>query len=247
MHALASVITEKFIQAAPKQAAEALSALATHEALLLVGGLKAQVLVSVLNQMDAPKAAAILRRLPLKQSSYVLAHLEIPQAAKIWKEFAAPYQARLKEVLAPAFVELVTRASGFAADSVGSRMQTDFVAVRTETKVADLVARLKNLPRTKIPPVCFVTGKKEELKGFIRTVELTFFDMQSICGSVMNKAVHSLRPQDDLATAQALFAKTQVEALPVVNEAQILMGVLEKTALFTLPTTKKTLWEKLTK
>lgn len=247
MHALASVITEKFIQADPKQAAAALSALATHEALLLVGGLKAQVLVSVLNPMDPPKAAAILRRLPVKQASYVLAHLEIPQAAKIWKEFAAPYQERLKGVLSPAFVELLTRAGGFAAGSVGSRMQTDFVAVRTETKVADLVARLKNLPRTKIPPVCFVTGKKDELKGAIRTVELTFFDMESICGSVMNKAVHLLRPEDDLTAAQAIFAKMQTEALPVVNEAQILIGVLEKSALFTLTATKKTLWEKLTK
>lgn len=245
VHALASVITEKFIQADPKQAAAALAALATHEALLLLGGLKAQVIVTVLNPMDPPKAAAILRRLPFKQAGYVLTHLEVPQAAKIWKEFATPYQERLREVLPASFIELLTQAGGFPADSVGRLMKTDFVSVRTETKIAELTQRLKNLPRTKIPPVCFVTGKKDELKGTIRTVELAFFDPQSLCGSVMNKTVHTLKPQEELAAAQGVFAEVQAEALPVVNESQILIGVLEKAALFTFPAAKKTLWEKL--
>ena len=245
VHALASVITEKFIQASPKEAARALSSLATHEALLLLGGLKAQVIVTVLNPMDPPKAAAILRRLPFKQASYVLTHLEVTQAAKIWKEFATPYQERLKEVLPASFIELLTQAGGFPADSVGRHMKTDFVSVRTETKIAELTQRLKNLPRTKIPSVCFVTGKKEELKGTIRTVELAFFDPQSLCGSVMNKSSRFLRPQDSLTEAHAIFSEAEAEALPIVNEDKVLIGVLEKDALLTPAVTKKTLWEKL--
>ena len=247
VHALASVITEKFIQAAPQAAAQTLASLATHEALLLLGGLKAQTLVTVLNPMDPPKAAAILRRLPFKQASYVLMHLEVPQATRLWKEFAIPYQERLKDVLPPAFVELLTQAGGFATDSVGRRMRTDFVAVRTETKIAELTQRLKNLPRAKIPPVCFVTGKKNELKGTIRTVELVFFNPQAVCGSVMSMPARFLHPQDTLSAAQTVFATDEIEALAVVNEEQILIGVLEKAALFIPTVSKKTLWEKLTK
>ena len=244
VHALASVITEKFIQASAKEAARTLSSLATHEALLLLSGLKAQTLVTVLNPMDPPKAAAILRRLPFKQASYVLTHLEVPQAAKVWKEFATPYQERLKGVLPAPFIELLMKAGGFPADSVGRRMKTDFVSVRTETKIAELTQRLKNLPRTKIPPVCFVTGKKEELKGTIRTVELAFFDPQSLCGSVMNKSSRFLHPQDSLPAAQAAFTEAETEALPVVNEDNILIGVMEKDDLFIPAAAKKTLWEK---
>ena len=90
MHALASVVTEKFIAADPSAAAKALETLATHEVLLLISSLKAQVMVAVLNPMDPPKAAAVLRRLPLRQASYVLARLNVPQAAKLMKEFTAP-------------------------------------------------------------------------------------------------------------------------------------------------------------
>ena len=222
MHALASVITEKFIAASPKEAEGALAGLATHEVLLLIGSLKAQSIVAVLNFMDPPKAAAVLRRLPLKQASYVLARLEVAQAAKLWKEFSAPYQERLTSVLEPAFV-----------------------AVRTETKVGELVNRLKNMPRKKLPAVCFVTAKDGTLKGTIRTVELAFFNDQAVCGSVMNKmcAVH---PQDSLAEVQSVFTQEETTLLPVVDADDILLAVLEKESVLTSAPAKKTLWEKLT-
>ena len=142
MHTLARVMTDKFIAAAPQEAATALAALATHEVLLLVGGLKAQQLVCVFNLMDAPKAAAVLRRLPLKQACYVFTHLDVPQAAKLWKEFATPYQERLKSVLEPAFVQLIIETNGFEPNSIGRFLKTDFVAIPTETKTY----RAKNYP-----------------------------------------------------------------------------------------------------
>ena len=175
----------------------------------------------------------------------MLTHLDVPQAGKLWKEFATPYQERLKEVLAPAFVQLLVQAGGFSADSVGSRMQTDFVAVRTETKVSELIARLKNLPRNKIPPVCFVTGKKEELKGTIRTVELAFFDPQTVCGSVMNKTLETLKPQDSLETAQSVFGRLGIEVFPVVNDECMLVGILWKETLLTAVSAPKSWWKKL--
>ncbi len=245
LHTLAGFMTGKFIEAAPQQAAEALSSRATHEVLLLVSSQKAQTLIAVLNVMEPAKAAAVLRRIAFKQAAYVFSHLEVVQAAKLWKEFATPYQERLKEVLAPAFVELLTQAGGFAANSVGRVMQTDFMAVRTETKITDLVARLKNLPRKKLPAACFVTGKNGELKGSISTVELVFLNPQAVCGSVMNKNVCGVKPQDSLVAAQALFDKEETALLPVVNEKNILVGALAKEHAFTASPAKKTLWFRL--
>lgn len=247
MRNLAAVMTEKFIAAAPQAAAQALAVLATHEVILLVGGLKAQSLVAVLNPMDAPKAAAVLRRLPLKQACYVLSHLEVPQAGKLWKEFATPYQERLKSVLPATFVQLLQTAGGFGPGRVGYAMQTDFVAVRTETKVAELIARLKNLPRKKLPLVCFVTGKNDEFKGVIPTTELVFFNPQAVCGSVMNKTARTLKVRDELTAAQAVFAQEETLCLPVVDDEGVLVGVLNKEAALTAEPTKKTWWEKLKK
>jgi len=103
MQTLASVITEKFILAAPQKAAAALESLATHEVLVLISPLKAQVIISVLNVMQAPKAAAVLRRLPMRQASYILARMNVPQAAKLMQEFSVPYRERMSAVLEPSF------------------------------------------------------------------------------------------------------------------------------------------------
>ena len=245
MHALAGVITEKFIAASPAAAARALETLATHEVLLLISSLKAQTIVACLNPMDPAKAAAVLRRLPLKQASYVLAKLEVPQAVRLMKEFSVPYRERISAVLEPAFVDLLKQASSYAPDSVGLLMKTDFIAVRTESKLAALIERLKTLPRKKLPTVCFVTGKDGELKGIIRTAELAFYPPLSVCGSVMN-SIPVLYPQTDAQTARQSFLKEQTDLFAVVNEKNLLLGFLPQTALPPEPD-KKSFWKRLTR
>lgn len=243
MYSLAGVITEKFIAAAPAAAARALETLATHEVLLLIGSLKAQTLVACLNPMNPAKAAAVLRRMPLKQASYVLARLEVPQAARLMKEFSVPYRERISAVLEPAFVGLLEQAGSYAPGSVGLLMTTDFMAVRTESKLAGLIERLKTLPRKKLPPACFVTGKDGELKGIIRTAELAFYAPGSVCGSVMNPSA-VLHPQDDAQTARKQFLKEQTDLLPVTDEKNKLLGFLLQQ---TLPpeAEKKSFWKRL--
>jgi len=245
MNNLAGVITEKFILADPSAAAKALETLATHEIILLTKNLKAHVLVTCLNQMDAPKAAAVLRRLPLKQSAYVLTHLDVPQAARIWKEFSSPHQERLKSSLEEAFLALLTEAGNFPVGSVGHFMKTDFVALKTDAKTGLLVERLKTLPRTKLPHLCFIIGKDNELKGIIRSAELAFYGKETVCGSVMTPC-KTLLPTDTLEHAKEVFERTQTDCLPVVNEKTVLLGFIEKYAL-AKSEPKKSFWANLTK
>ncbi len=242
MQNLASVMTEKFISADPSQAAKALETLATHEIILLVGGLKAHTLVTCMNQMTPAKAAAVLRRLPLKQASYILAHLEVNQALKLWKEFSSPYQTRLRAVLDKSFVQLLEQSSQYTQQSVARWMNTDFVAVRTETKINLLIERLKTLPRKKLPLICFVTDKEGVLKGGIRTAELAFYSKESVCGSVM-ATIQSLHLTDTIEKAHKCFVERGIDSLPVINEKGILMGWIEPKLL---PQKTKSFWERIT-
>lgn len=245
MHALAGAITEKFIEAAPEAAARALSAMATHEAILLLSPLKAQLVVSCLDPMAPAKAAAILRRLPLRQASYVLARLSVPQAARLMQEFSGPYRERISGVLEPAFVKLLADVSAYAPGSVGALMRTDFVAVRTETKLSQLVERLKNLPRKKLPSVCWVTDKDGVLKGLIRSAELAFYAPQSAAGSVMSEA-EFISPAQTADSARKTFESAGTDMLAVVNEKNVLVGVLPLSAVpVPMPEEKKSFWRKL--
>ena len=245
MHALAGVITEKFVASAPEAAAKALESLATHEILLLISPLKAAVVVAALNPMNPAKAAAVLRRLPLKQASYVLARLEVPQAARLMKEFSTPYRERICAVLEPSFVQVLRDASAYAADSAGALMQTDFVAVRTEVKLSQLIERLKNLPRKKLPSLCLVTDKDGVLKGVIRSAEIAFYSASSVAGSVMSKT-EVFRPEEKAETLRQIFSRAEAECLPVVTAQGVAVGILNKSSLPSVSEVKKSFWKKLT-
>ena len=243
IHALANTITEKFILAAPQAAAKALETLATHEILLLAAPLKAQTLVACFNEMTPSKAAAVLRRLPLKQASHILMHLDIVQAARLMSEFSGPYRERLSAALPASFIQLLQEANSYPPDSAGALMQTDFVAVKTESKAAQLIERLKNLPRTKLPPVCFVTAKDGTLKGFIRTPELAFYPADSVCGSLMTSCEGILTQ----LSGPALFKHLEtagIDLVPVVNEQHILMGVVSRWAVPKKAVEDKPFWKK---
>lgn len=245
IYALASTICEKFIEADPKAAAHALESLATHEVLVLTGHLKAQTLIAVLNPMAAPKAAAVLRRLPFKQACYVFTRLDVEQGNKIWKEFSAPYQERLKSELPESFIKLISGSAQYAPGSVAKWINTDCVLVKTDAKISTLVERLKALPRKKLPAVCFVTGKENELKGLIRSGEIAFYDAQSVCGSVMS-AAPCVHPATSTQEALALAEREQLPLLPVTDEHNKVLGVVAQEVLLR-EGKEKSLWERLTK
>lgn len=224
-YALAGLITEKFITAAPQAAARALAALATHEALLLIGGLKAEVIITCLNEMQTPKAAALLRRLPLRQASHVLSRLDIAKAAEMMKEFAPGYREKISSALKPAFAKLLAEAALYAPGSAGRAMCTDFVSVRTDASVADIVTRLKNMPRKKLPEVCFVVAKDGALKGRIRTAELVFYAPESSAGSVMTPDGPYVNVRAGLDEARKLWTEGLL-LLPVTDGDGVLVGVL---------------------
>lgn len=217
-------ITEKFIAAAPQQAAQALGSLATHEAVLLLKPLKAEMIVSALDPMEPAKAAAILRRLPSRQAAHVLSRLDLRQGSKVFEAFSVPQREKMKTLLPAAVVQALEKSSSWSAGSAGGRMSTDFLHFRTEAKLTDIIEKLKTLPRKKLPAACFVSAKDGKLKGFIRTAELAFYAPQSTAGSVMSDVL-ALTAQSPLEQAQKIFEQGQ-PVVPVTDENGVILGIL---------------------
>lgn len=233
-------VTEKFISAAPLAAAKALGALATHEAVLLLKPLKAESIIACLNPMDAAKAAAILRRLPPRQAAHALSRLDVPQAARVYGLFSGPQREKMKTLLPAHFVKTLEQSGAWPQGSAGALMSADFLAFRTEANLAELVEKLKTLPRKKLPAACLVTDKNGKLKGFIRTAELAFYAPVSTAGSVMTEAA-SLAPQAPACGAAKIFEQGQPLA-PVTDKDGAVLGVLSPQAAAAPARKKRFFW-----
>ena len=222
-------VMEKFITASAQPAAKALEALATHEAILLLKPLKAEHIIACINFMDPTKASAILRRLPSRQAAYVLARLDMLQAAKIYAAFSIPQREKIKTLLDDSFVQAMQQSAGGPAQSAGALMSRDFISFRTETKIAEIVEKLKNIPRKKLPLACVIVNKEGVLKGLIPTAELAFFPAASMAGSVMSEA-QFIQAAKSADLIQETFEKGQI-LVPVVDENNIVLGVLTSSNL----------------
>lgn len=230
-------VTEKFISAAPQAAAKALESLATHEAVLLLKPLKAERLIACLNPMEAVKAAAVLRRLPSRQAAYVLSRLDLRQGARVFAAFSAPQREKMKTLLSASVRRALEKSASWPAGSAGALMSTDFLAFKTEAKLAEIVEKLKILPRKKLPAACLVTSREGRLKGFIRTAELAFYVPSSAAGAVMSEA-QSLPPQAPAMRTETVFEAGQ-PLVPVTDEDGMVLGVLTEKVLAEAAARKK--------
>ncbi len=231
-------VTEKFIAAAPAAAAKALDSLATHEALSLLKPLKAEQLVACFNQMEAVKAAAVIRRLPSRQAAHILARLCLPQAVQIYQSFSVPQREKMKTLLSPSWTALLEQGHSWPAGSAGAQMNRDFITFKTETKIAEILEKLKTLPRKKLPAACLIiAGKEGKLKGIIRTVELAFFAPGSLAGSVMSE-VKSLSATALAEGAREILAQGQL-IVPVVDADCVPLGVLSLAELCAAPPARR--------
>lgn len=214
-HTLTPWLAEKFISAAPSAAAKALETLATHEAVLLLRPLKAESVVACVNPMDSVKAAAVLRRFPSRQAAHILERLDVPQAAKIYQAFSVPQREKMNTLLTGSFRQALQQAAAWPPQSAGARMNRDFLSFKTDANISDIVARLKTLPRKKLPAACLVCSKDGKVKGFIRTAELAFYPASAAAGSVMTEV-------------RVVFAKTPAcEAAPLIDQGQPVVPVTD--------------------
>lgn len=218
-------IFESFVNSCPDQAVAQLHTMPLGQALDLLCALPAKSIILCFENMAPAKAAPFLRRQPLKQACYILAHLKTAKAAQIFAALPVPFKARLKQVLDKDLYFTLTTVLSYPKDSVGAFLDQDYLAFKTDTKVRDIILRLKNLPKEKFAPQVFIKDKNGKLAGLIRTQNLAFFDRENIAGSLMQNIEYKLTPKDKLEKALNLFKKG-VYQIPVADEKNTLLGVL---------------------
>ncbi|WP_424244802.1 magnesium transporter [Elusimicrobium posterum] len=221
-------LSEKFIGADAKAAAKFFESLSTHEALQFISPLKAEYITLCLENMTPQRAAPVLRRLPTKQAAHVTGKFNINFAAQVLELVPEYHKEKIKALLPKTLKDNLDNALKYPQGSVGMVMTNDFTAFRTDVRISEIVAKLKNIPRKKLPQVIFVTDKGSKFLGIIRTLDLVFFNAEAMAGSVMNNETPKLSASTDIKDAEAKLKESEIKTLPVVDEKNILLGVFEK-------------------
>jgi magnesium transporter len=115
----------------------------------------------------------------------------------------------------------------YEEDSAGSIMTTEFISIREHKTIIDTLHYLQtDAPDAEMAFYLYVTDKPGHLKGVVSVRDLVSMPFETKISDITNPHVTSVHVNDDQEAVAELFAKYDYIMLPVVNDENIIVGII---------------------
>lgn len=115
----------------------------------------------------------------------------------------------------------------FPEDSAGTLMTTEFVEVKPTMTVKEALDYISAVGQDKVTIyTCYVTGPEEELLGYVSLRVLVTTDSDKYISQLMFEDVITVTTTDDQEDVAHKFQKYGFTALPVIDNANKLVGII---------------------
>lgn len=189
--------------------------------------------------LDRERASEVFEHLSFDAQEHLLHTLSDADAAAVLEEMSADDRtALLEEFPGKVTVRLLNLLSaeeratavhllGYPEDSIGRLMTPDYVRVKPSWTVAEALAHVRVYGEdSETLNVLYVTGPGGVLIDDLRIRQLLTVDPETRVEALMDRAFVALRVDDDQETAVAAFRRHDRTALPVVDGAGVLVGIV---------------------
>jgi CBS domain-containing protein len=171
----------------------------------------------IIGDMDEERAADILERMSPDEAADVLGDLPVDVAEDLLSRMEDEEQNEVAELLP------------YADDSAGGLMTTEFVTVPRDLTVGEALARLREMAETpNMIYYLYVVAAEHswKLEGVIALRSLILADSEAPLERVMRSDMQSAHPDDEAAEVAQKIAEYNLLALPVVDEAGDILGIV---------------------
>lgn len=221
-------IVKKFIQTDPVRAAQALETLPPRDAAQLVKDLPPSVSAQALETLPPPEAAALLAELSPRDAAEVLHRTGKYHAADIFRRFAPDFSRAVIPLLDQDFSKDIAEMLAYPRESAGRLMHTDFLAFRSDSRVRDVIQRLRQMAKKQLPAAtyCYVVDGANALTGVLNMRDLLLASPEAPVSEIMIRDVVKVSPFTDREELVAMAARKHYLAVPVTDENGRLIGIV---------------------
>jgi magnesium transporter len=218
---------------------EVLAAFPPADVAEILGDLEPATQAVLLRLLPTPLAADVFECLHRQDQEHLLMALGNEQVARILnemapddrtailEEFPSSATQRLLSLLAPEERRVALTLLGYPRDSVGRRMTPEYVAIRREWTVSDVLSHLRQVGHERETlNRLFVVDPSGRLEGVVRLQRLVATSLDTPVNTLLEPQVLSLNASDDQETAVEAFRKYDLTVLPVVDSRGNLVGVV---------------------
>ncbi|MBS1734257.1 MAG: magnesium transporter [Bacteroidetes bacterium] len=182
---------------------------------------------SVFKILDINEQKRIIKNLPAFKSAELLNELPADDRVDFFEELPNSTVRELIKTLDPEERKVTLELLGYPENSVGRLMTPDYVYVyegNTVTQVLETIRRFgKN---TETIDVIYVINSKGELLDDIRIKDIILASPDAKVNESMDGRFISLNATDDQEVASEAFKMNNRVALPVIDEQNILLGIV---------------------
>lgn len=218
---------KQFIESEPHKTIKALEAVSTDDALSIIQSLPFSNSVECLGNMQPRYGAAIIEKLESSYAESVLHKLSAHQIADIFRYLPKD---RKKEFLGFLDKELSIKIGeilNYPNESAGRVMQPNFLSFRSDMHVGEVISKLRSLARSHVPTTyCYVVDDEKKLIGILNMRDLIISDLNQTIKDIMKKDVIKVSPFTDREDLIAIFGEKHYLGVPVVDEDEKLIGVV---------------------
>lgn len=171
----------------------------------------------IIGDMDKERAADILEHMSPDEAADVLGDLPEDKAEDLLNRMESDEQLEVAELLP------------YEDDSAGGLMTTEFVTLPRDLTVGDALARLREMAQTPnmIYYLYVVAGENSwKLVGVIALRSLILSDPSAPLERVMRTDLQVAHPDDEAVDVAQKIAEYNLLALPVVDEAGDILGIV---------------------
>lgn len=206
--------------------AEILDELNLEDSVYVIKLLDSETTSDVLTELDEDIREKILENLSAKEIAEELEELDTDDAADIIAELPEDRQAEvIAEIEDEEHREEITELLAYEDNTAGSLMAKELVKVYETWTVAGCLRRIRGQAKevTRVHSI-YVVNKEEKLIGRLSLKDLIVAKSEQNIADIAKDSVDFVNVIDDVEDVAKVMAKYDLEAIPVVDDKQTLLG-----------------------
>ncbi|MCL2182822.1 MAG: magnesium transporter [Chitinispirillia bacterium] len=218
---------EALISWPPAEVAALIQSIEEPTRVLLLRFLPRQYGAEVFSELTPGSQDDLLNELSNHEVRGLLADLSPDDRIALIEEMPAEVTRRLFSLLSPEDLKETRQLLGYPEGSVGRVMTPNFVDISAEWTVSEALSHIRKHGRgSETITVVYVTDETGKLLDEIPLRRLVLAPPEKTVESIMDGSVVSLNGYSDQEAAVAMIKKYNYLALPVVDSAGVLLGIV---------------------
>ena len=221
------ILKEILLDWTPADIAELLVDLPEKDRVIIFRLLSKELAADTFEYMDFDTQMELLKLMGKEESAVILNEMDPDDRTALFEELPSAAAKQLIQLLSPEERKIAVTLLGYPENSVGRLMTPDYIAIKPSSTIQEVLDYIREHGKNKETlNIVYVVDEKGKLIDDVKIKEFLLAPLDNKVEDLMDENFVALHVFDDQETAVEAFKKYDRVALPVVDRAGMLIGIV---------------------